>query len=48
MTWEETARDMARKREDWSDFDVAIADGIESGEKHSSQWPRSVPRSSRR
>lgn len=33
MTWEETARDMAREKEDWSDFDTAVADGLEHGEK---------------
>jgi len=33
MTWEETARDMAREKEDWSGFDTAVADGLEPGEK---------------
>ena len=33
MTWEETFRDMARKKEDWSDLDATVADGIEPGEK---------------
>lgn len=33
MTWEETARDMAREKEDWSDFDATVADGLEPGEK---------------
>ncbi len=33
MTWEETYRDMARVREDWSDLDGTVADGIETGEK---------------
>ena len=33
MTWEETFRDMARKKEDWSDLDTTVADGIEPGEK---------------
>jgi antitoxin MazE len=33
MTWEETARDMAREKEDWSDLDTAVADGLEPGEK---------------
>ncbi len=33
MTWEETFRDMARKKEDWSDLDGTVADGIETGEK---------------
>lgn len=29
MTWVETYREMARKKEDWSDFDAAAADGID-------------------
>ncbi len=33
MTWEETFRDMAREKEDWSDFDATVADGIEPGDK---------------
>ena len=33
MTWEETYRDMARAKEDWSDLDGTVADGIEPGEK---------------
>ena len=33
MTWEETFRDMAREKEDWSDLDATVADGIEPGEK---------------
>ena len=33
MTWEETFRDMARDKQDWSDLDAAVADGIEPGEK---------------
>ena len=33
MTWEETFRDMAREREDWSDLDATVADGIDPGEK---------------
>ncbi|MGH9577936.1 MAG: AbrB/MazE/SpoVT family DNA-binding domain-containing protein, partial [Terriglobales bacterium] len=31
MTWEETYRNMAREKEDWSDLDAAVADGIEPG-----------------
>ncbi|MEO8716748.1 MAG: AbrB/MazE/SpoVT family DNA-binding domain-containing protein [Burkholderiales bacterium] len=33
MTWEETFRDMVRAKEDWSDLDATIADGIEPGAK---------------
>ncbi len=33
MTWEETFRDMMREKEDWSDLDATVADGIEPGEK---------------
>ena len=33
MTWEETYREMAREKEDWSDLDATVADGIESGDK---------------
>ena len=33
MTWEETYRDMARAKEDWSELDASLADGIELGEK---------------
>ena len=33
MTWEETYRDMARVKEDWSDLDATLADGIEPGDK---------------
>jgi antitoxin component of MazEF toxin-antitoxin module len=29
LTWEETYKQMAAAREDWSDFDGAIDDGIE-------------------
>ena len=33
MTWEETYREMAREKEDWSDFDATVADGIDPKEK---------------
>ena len=33
MTWEETYRDMARAKEDWSDLEGTAADGIEPGGK---------------
>lgn len=29
LSWEETYRAMAAEREDWSDFDVTVADGLE-------------------
>jgi antitoxin MazE len=28
LSWEETYTEMARERDDWSDLDVAIADGL--------------------
>jgi antitoxin MazE len=33
LTWEETYRAAAREKEDWSDLDATLADGIEPGEK---------------
>ena len=33
LTWEETYREAAREKEDWSDLDATVADGIEPGEK---------------
>ncbi len=29
LSWEDTYRDMARAREDWKDFDAAVADGLD-------------------
>ncbi len=29
LSWEETSRAMAAESEDWSDFDIAIADGVD-------------------
>ena len=29
LSWEETFKDMAREREDWSDFDATVADGLD-------------------
>jgi antitoxin MazE len=29
LTWEETYKQMAAAKEDWSDFDAAVDDGIE-------------------
>lgn len=33
LTWEETYRAAAREKEDWSDLDATLSDGIEPGEK---------------
>ena len=33
LSWEETFKAMAHEREDWSDLDATLADGIEPGEK---------------
>jgi antitoxin MazE len=33
LTWEATYREAAREKEDWSDLDATVADGIEPGEK---------------
>lgn len=32
LSWEETYKEMAREREDWSDLDVTLADGLKEGE----------------
>ena len=29
LSWNETYKEMATSREDWSDFDVSITDGLE-------------------
>ena len=29
LSWEDTYREMADDGEDWSDFDVAVADGLD-------------------
>jgi len=29
LSWEDTYRDMAQEREDWSDLDAAVADGLD-------------------
>ena len=29
LSWEETYKDMAREREDWSDLDTTVADGLD-------------------
>ena len=33
LSWEDTYKDMAREREDWSDLDSAISDGLDAKEK---------------
>jgi len=33
LTWEETYREAAREKEDWSDLDATLADGIDPAEK---------------
>jgi antitoxin MazE len=32
LSWEETYKEMTREREDWSDLDVTLADGLKDGE----------------
>jgi SpoVT / AbrB like domain. len=32
LSWEETYKEMAREREDWSDLDVMLDDGLKGGE----------------
>src|SRR5881396_2044939 len=39
LSWEETAREMAASGEDWSEWDSAAADGLET-----CPWDRSAPR----
>ena len=34
LSWEDTYKEMAREREDWSDLDTAVADGLNPKE----QW----------
>jgi len=33
LSWEETYREMAQEREDWSDLDPALGDGLDPDEK---------------
>jgi len=33
LSWEDTFKDMAREREDWSDFEGTIADGLDPAER---------------
>jgi len=32
LSWEDTFKDMANEKEDWSDFDIAVFDGLDSDE----------------
>jgi antitoxin MazE len=33
LSWDETFKEMASEREDWSDLDAAVADGLEPEER---------------
>jgi antitoxin MazE len=33
LSWDETYEEMAREREDWSDLESAVADGLDAREK---------------
>jgi antitoxin MazE len=33
LSWEDTYKEMAREREDWSDLDATVADGLDPEEK---------------
>ena len=33
LSWKDTYKDMACEREDWSDLDAAMADGLDPQEK---------------
>ncbi|MEO7726130.1 MAG: AbrB/MazE/SpoVT family DNA-binding domain-containing protein [Burkholderiales bacterium] len=33
LSWEDTFREMALAREDWSDFETAVADGLDREDK---------------
>jgi antitoxin MazE len=33
LSWTDTAKEMAREREDWSDLDVTVADGLDPEER---------------
>ena len=33
LSWEDTFKAMAREREDWSDFEGTVADGLEPAER---------------
>jgi antitoxin MazE len=33
LSWEDTFKETAREREDWSDFDASVADGLDQESK---------------
>jgi antitoxin MazE len=33
LSWEDTFKEMAREREDWSDLDAAVGDGVDQESK---------------
>jgi len=33
LSWEDTFKDMAKEREDWSDLDATVADGLDVQDK---------------
>ena len=33
LTWEDTFKEMAKEREDWSDLDATMADGLDQASK---------------
>jgi antitoxin MazE len=33
LSWEDTFKDMAREREDWSDLDAPVADGLDPADR---------------
>ena len=33
LSWEDTFKEMAREREDWSDFEGTVADGLDPAER---------------
>jgi antitoxin MazE len=33
LSWDDTFKDMAREREDWSDLDATVADGLDPAER---------------
>ena len=37
LTWEETYRETAHEKEDWSDLEATVADGIEPGKSGGSE-----------
>jgi hypothetical protein len=45
LTWEETYRETAREKEDWSDLEATVADGIDPRESGDSEAAIIRPRS---